>query len=264
MPGRSLKRSRTELSEFLRRHRERLTPADVGLPGGGRRRTPGLRREEVAALAGVGITWYTWFEQGREIGVSEDFLLRIAKIFKLDDDECRHLFLLAQQRPPPLEAYHSPSVSPLVQQMMDELATRPAYVLNLRWDVVAWNAAADRYFGFAAREQPARNLLRLVFTAPDLRERLPAWQEDAPRLLACFRRDLAATPQDPMMLALVDELTALSPSFNQWWRQADAQQPARGLTAFQTEAGRVDVRHEVLVVDENRHLRMTVYFSEDR
>src|SRR5690606_8878859 len=140
----------------------------------------------------------------------------------------------------------------------------PAYVLNLRWDVVAWNAAADRYFGFAAREQPARNLLRLMFTAPDLRERLPAWEEDAPRLLACFRRDVAGTAPAPERLERVDALTALSPTCNQWWRQAAAQQPARGLTAFQTEAGRVDVRHEVLVVDENRHLRMTVYFSEDR
>lgn len=262
MPRRSLKRSRAELSEFLRRHRERLTPADVGLPGGGRRRTPGLRREEVAALAGVGITWYTWFEQGREIGVSEDFLLKIAKIFKLDDAECRHLFLLAQQRPPPLEAYHTPSVSPLVQQMMDELVARPAYVMNLRWDIVAWNAAAERYFGFAARESSARNLLRLVFAASDLRERMPAWREDAPCLLACFRRDLAVAPQEPAMLALVDELKGLSPSFQEWWHRAEAQRTSRGISAIQTDAGRVDFQYEVLVVDENRHLRMTVYFSD--
>src|SRR5690606_15259345 len=130
------------------------------------------------------------------------------------------------------------------------------------WDIVAWNAAAERYFGFAAREPSARNLLRLVFAASDLRERMPAWREDAPRLLACFRRDLAVAPQDPAMLALVDELKELSVSFQEWWHQAETQRPSRGLTAVQTDTGRVDFQHEVLVVDENRHLRMTVYFAE--
>src|SRR5690606_6185046 len=140
MAQRSLARSRPELSAFLLQHRRRLAPADVGLPPGGRRRTPGLRREEVAALAGVGLTWYTWFEQGRGIGVSESFLLGVARALRLDDAECCHLFLLAQGRPPPLEAHQSPALDPLVQRLMDDLPARPAYILDLRWDVVAWNA----------------------------------------------------------------------------------------------------------------------------
>lgn len=262
MPGRSLERTRKELSEFLLRHRERLKPADVGLVGGGRRRTPGLRREEVAALAGVGITWYTWLEQGREIGVSEDFLLRLARILKLDDAECCHLFLLAQQRPPSPEAYHWPSVSPLVQQVMDELATRPAYVTNLRWDVVAWNGAADRLFDFSAKEPSARNLLRMIFADPELRRRLASWRSDAPRLLESFRRDLALVPNDPAMLSHVEDLKKLSPDFRRWWNEPQEHAPSRGLSSILSEAGPVEVQHEVMTVDEHRHLRMIVYFAE--
>jgi transcriptional regulator with XRE-family HTH domain len=262
MASRSLDRTRTELSAFLRAHRERLAPADVGLPSGGRRRTPGLRREEVAALAGVGITWYTWFEQGREIGVSEAFLLRIGKILRLDDAECCHLFLLAQQRPPSAEAHHWPSIPPLVQRMMDELVARPAYVTNLRWDVVAWNAAADRLFGFSGREPAQRNFLRLAFADPELRRRLPDWKEDAPRLLAAFRRELAVAPDDPAMLELVDQLRRLSPDFRRWWDTPRDPQPSRGISALLDDGRRVAFEHEALTVDEYRHLRMVVYFEE--
>jgi transcriptional regulator with XRE-family HTH domain len=262
MHARSLQRTRPELSEFLRRYRKRLTPADVGLPSGGRRRTPGLRREEVAALAGVGITWYTWLEQGREIGVSEGFLLRLAKVLKLDDAECCHLFLLAHQRPPPPEAYHAPSVSPLVQQMMDELTARPAYVTSLRWDIVAWNAAADRLFGFSAREPATANLLRLVFADPDLRRRLPSWRSDAPRLLEGFRRDLALVPDDPVMLSSVEDLKKLSPDFRRWWQGSRDHPPSRGFASVATDAGLTNFMHAVMTVDEHRHLYMTVYFAD--
>ena len=269
MAERSLKRSRTDLAVFLRSHRERLRPADVGLPGSGRRRTPGLRREEVAALAGVGLTWYTWLEQGREISVSQDLLLRISKILKLDDAECCHLFLLAQQRPPPIEARHAPGVSPLVQQMMDELERRPAYVTNLRWDVVAWNAAAGRLFGFERNGGAGVNLLRLIFTEPELRRRMARWREEAPRLLAGFRCDLAVAPQDPTMLALVEDLKKRSPDFRLWWDGPLAPNPSRGLTALLGEPGCGDsgcgdsgcseFQHEVFTVDEHHHLHMTVY-----
>ncbi|MDO5658184.1 MAG: helix-turn-helix transcriptional regulator [Paracoccus sp. (in: a-proteobacteria)] len=132
MPVRSLARTRSELSEFLRHHRARLTPADVGLPVTGGRRTPGLRREEVAQLAGVGLTWYTWFEQGRDIGVSEGFLLSVAKALRLDDIECSRMFLLAHRRPPSPEAVQWTFVSPLVQKLLDAMEVVPAYIINLR------------------------------------------------------------------------------------------------------------------------------------
>jgi transcriptional regulator with XRE-family HTH domain len=131
MSTRTLARTRSELADFLLHHREKLSPADVGLPSTGRRRTPGLRREEVATLAGVGLTWYTWFEQGRDIQVSEAFLLNISKALRLDDAECCHLFLLSHRRPPPSEAFELSSVSPLVQQLMDDLVERPAAARTL-------------------------------------------------------------------------------------------------------------------------------------
>jgi transcriptional regulator with XRE-family HTH domain len=263
MIERSLSRTKNELSEFLTRHRKKLTPADVGLPSHGRRRTPGLRREEVAAKAGVGLTWYTWFEQGRDIRVSESFLLSVAYALKLDDAECSHLFLLAHKRPPPPEARHWVSVTPLIQQMMDDLATRPAYVLNLRWDVIAWNAAADGLFSFSAREREARNIMRMVFADPDMRRRLPAWRDDAPKLLAQFRYDFAVAPDDPPMLELVKDLKELSPDFRRWWETPGSETARRGIgSVLANDTKRLALRHETLVVDEHRHLRMVVYFGE--
>ncbi|WP_242675224.1 helix-turn-helix transcriptional regulator [Phytopseudomonas dryadis] len=239
-----------------------MTPADVGLPSSGRRRTPGLRREEVAALAGVGLTWYTWFEQGRDIQVSEKFLLSLAYALRLDDAECSHLFLLAHKRPPPPEAHHLASVTPLIQRLLDDLTARPAYVLNLRWDVVAWNAAADALFAFSQRDRDARNLLRMMFSDPDMRRRLPAWHDDAPKLLAQFRHDFAVAPDDPAMLALVEDLRRLSPSFRQGWQTTNGEIARHGIGSVENADGvRMDFQHETLLVDEHRHLKMVVYFA---
>lgn len=263
LADRTLERTRSELSAFLIHHRRKLTPADLGLPATGRRRTPGLRREEVAALAGVGLTWYTWFEQGRDIGVSEAFLLNIARALKLDDAECCHLFLLAHGRPPPPEAYQWPFVTPLIQQLMDDLAARPAYVINLRWDVIAWNAAADRLFGFAGRERADRNVMRMVFADPKMRRRLPAWHDDALGLLTSFHRDLAIAPQEPAMLALIDEMKSLSADFRRWWAKPGVEGYRQGIgSILDTDSIRRDFKHEMLTVDEHRHLRMIVYFVE--
>lgn len=262
-PGRTLDRTRQELSEFLQSHRRKLGPADVGLPATARRRTPGLRREEVAALAGVGLTWYTWFEQGRDIGVSESFLLNVARALKLDDAECCHLFLLAHRRPPPAQAYQWPSISPLIQQLMDDLSERPAYVINLRWDVIAWNLAADRLFDFAGKEPAQRNFIRMVFTSAALRRRMPEWQEDAHRLLTHFRCDLAVAPRDdPAITVLTDDLQRLSVDFRLWWSAPDAGEYSRGVRSILAgdDPLRLDFQHEILTVDEHRHLRMVVYF----
>ncbi|WP_035485786.1 helix-turn-helix transcriptional regulator [Geminicoccus roseus] len=265
MAGRTLACTRGELSEFLVRHRARLSPAEIGLPHAGRRRTAGLRREEVAQIAGVGLTWYTWFEQGRDIQVSESFLLRIARALRLDDAECCHLFLLAHRRPPPLEPAHWPTVTPLIQQLLHDLTLRPAYVLNLRWDVVAWNAAADRLFGFAGRDPAGRNFLRMVVGDPGLRRRLPAWPEDASRLIAQFQRDLASAPDDPAMRGLIEQLESLAPEAGQWIRQPGLVDPGHGIGSLLDPDGRrVDFQHETLTVDEHRHLRMIVYFEAPR
>jgi PAS domain-containing protein len=259
---RTLERNRTELAAFLRQHREGLSPADVGLPETGRRRTPGLRREEVAALAGVGLTWYTWFEQGRDISVSEAFLLNVSRALRLGDVDCCHLFLLAHRRPPPTEDFEWPAVNPRIQAIMDELATKPAYVVNLGWDVVAWNVAADRVFGFSSRDRVDRNFLRMVFADPEMRRRHPSFQEDGPRLIANFRYDLAVAPDNPVLLSLVEELQKLSADFRRWWRQPASGDYSRGVTLFSNGDTPTRFRHEMMTVDEHRHLRMVVYFRD--
>lgn len=259
MTDRSLARTRTELSDFLVRHRRKLSPADVGLPSTARRRTPGLRREEVAALAGVGLSWYTWFEQGRQIQVSEKFLLGIAHALKLDDAECSHLFLLAHRRPPPAEARQVTSVAPGIQRILDELAS-PAYVQNLRWDVIAWNTAANALFEFSNRETSSRNMLSLLFADPMMRRRTPAWEQEFPGLIAQLKYDAAVAPEDPAMLDLINDLCALSPTFRREWSQPSGAVSQRGVRALLNASGaRVEFDHQSLIVDQHKHLVMVVH-----
>jgi len=261
LAGRTLDRTRAELSAFLRRHRERLSPADVGLPETARRRTPGLRREEVAALAGVGLTWYTWFEQGRDIGVSEAFLLNVARALKLGDTECCHLFLLAHRRPPPADIYDWPAVNPRIQAVMDDLATKPTYVINLGWDVVAWNAAADKLFSFSLRDRLDRNFLRMIFADPELRKRHASFREDGPQLIANFRYDLAVAPENPTLLSLIEDVKRLSPDFRRWWNTPASGKYSRGISSLVDGEELLSFNHEMMIVDEHQYLRMIVYFS---
>lgn len=202
-----------------------------------RRRTPGLRREEVAALAGVGLSWYTWFEQGRDIHVSEKFLLNIAYALKLDDAECSHLFLLAHRRPPSPEARQPTSVSAGIQQLLDELP-RPAYVQNLRWDAIAWNTAADDLFRFGSKLPEERNVLELVFADSSMRRRMPAWGDDAAGLLAQLRYDVAVAPDDPLMLDLIETLRLLSPAFDRSGKRPTGSSRNAASAIFSTRAAR--------------------------
>lgn len=258
--ARALTRMREDLAEFLRKHREKITPEEVGLPRGRRRRTPGLRREEVAALAGVGLTWYTWLEQGRDISVSATFLDNLSKTLKLDAAERRHLFLLAHQRLPSELGKTWCSVSPLVQQLMDDLPTRPAYILNLRWDVLAWNAAADKLFSFSAHAPERRNMLWLLFTDPIMRRLLAPWDEQASQMFSSFRRDFARAAQGPVINELVEELTKVAPEFKAWWKNQEVNAPCQGVRyLYLEELGEVAFEHTTLTVDEERHLRLVYY-----
>ncbi|MGS1008962.1 helix-turn-helix transcriptional regulator [Achromobacter anxifer] len=255
-----LDRTRADLSEFLRLRRERVSPADVGLPAGNRRRTPGLRREEVAALAGVGLAWYTWFEQGRNISVSAGFLDNLARVLKLDDAERRHLYLLAHQRPPSEPGRTWCTVPAQVRRLMDDLPARPAYILNLRWDVVVWNTAADRVFNFSAQATGRRNLLWMLFADPAMRELFVDWQAQAPAMLSTFRRDFVSAGQAPDVGELVDELERVSPDFKTWWREHDVHGSCMGLRSLRlAPLGELAFEHSTLSVDESRHLRLVVY-----
>jgi transcriptional regulator with XRE-family HTH domain len=255
-----LDRTRSELADFLRRRRESLSPLDVGLPVGKRRRTPGLRREEVAALAGVGITWYTWLEQGRAIRVSTAFLDNVSRVLKLDEIERRHLFFLAHQRPPAMAGQAWCELPPLVQRLLDDLTQRPSYVLNLRWDVIGWNAAAEQLFGFENRDPVERNMLWMLFADDRLNSRIVEWAVQAPQVLASFRRDFAQAPEDESMVALVEALEQVSSSFRTLWNQHDVHGRCEGRRSFMIEGqGPVVFDHSSFIVDEEKHLRLVFY-----
>lgn len=255
-----LDRTHTALADCLRNRRESLSPLDVGLPAGKRRRTPGLRREEVAALAGVGITWYTWLEQGRSIRVSSHFLDNLSRVLKLDEIERRHLFLLAHQRPPALTAQTGCQLSPMTRLLLDDLTLRPSYVLNLRWDVLGWNEAADALFGFSQRPLSERNMLWMLFADDQLNSKIVEWSVQAPQVLASFRRDFARAPEDEDMVSLVAILSEISGDFKNLWSQHDVHGRCEGRRTFRlADEGDVPFDHSSFIVDEDEHLRLVFY-----
>lgn len=255
-----LDRTQAVLGDFLRSRRESLSPLDVGLPAGKRRRTPGLRREEVAALAGVGITWYTWLEQGRSIRVSTSFLDNLSRVLKLDEIERRHLFLLAHQRPPAMTAQTGCQLSPMIRLLLDDLTLRPAYILNLRWDVLGWNAAANALFGFTERPESERNMLWMLFSDDQLNSKIVDWSAQAPQVLASFRRDFARAPEDDDMANLVAMLSEIAGDFKTLWSQHDVHGRCEGRRIFRTiDDGEVTFNHTSFIVDEDKHLRLVFY-----
>src|SRR6266568_2152675 len=161
------KARRKELAHFLRTRRERISPEAVGLPGGSRRRTPGLRREELAVVAGIGVTWYTGLEQGRAMTVSPQVLESLAKVLELNAVERNHLFLLARQQQPADPYLFTTMVSPVLQRILDSMGTSPAYIANPGFDLLAWNQAMACVYqtDFGALPLRERNILRLLFTS---------------------------------------------------------------------------------------------------
>jgi transcriptional regulator with XRE-family HTH domain len=222
MPSKVEEPRRAELARFLRTRRERLSPAEVGLPVAGRRRTPGLRREELALLAGLGTSWYTWLEQGRAITVSAQALESVAQALRLTAEERAHLFILARGEIPVSQAAITTVVDAPTQQTLDALNPCPAYVVNAQWTVVAWNTAACRVFiDFARLAGRERNLLWLLFTRPTLRERYEEWEQVARRMLGLFRVSAAGAVGEAWYRELIEDLCRLSPEFQAWWSQHD-------------------------------------------
>jgi transcriptional regulator with XRE-family HTH domain len=212
----------TELAAFLRTQRERLTPADVGLPAGsasGWRRTPGLRREEVAQLSGVGVTWYTWLEQGRDISASVQVIDALARALLLDPDQHRHLRELAGL-PPPEPRPPLGDRLPRLQLLVDAVAPSPASVYDRHFDYLVWNEAYAR-----VRHDPAalpagrRNMLWMMFTDPVNRARLVHWEQAARAVLSQFRAAAGCRPDDPRFAELAGALAEASPQFRDWWAE---------------------------------------------
>ena len=252
--------SRRDLSKFLLARRTRTRPEDVGLTAGARRRTPGLRREEVAQLAGVGVTWYTWFEQGRDIRVSTHFLENICRALCLNPIERSHLFVLAQHRPPPHSQPGTRAVSPAMVAMLQSLPN-PAYITTPRWDVAAWNQPAVELFcDYAALPPDRRNHLWLVFTDPHCRYMMLEWEQVARRMLAKFRLDYGRADGDPAFEELVLMLQDASPEFRRWWPQQDVLGHGEGMKRFRhAKLGEIVLEHTAFLVEGAPDLRMVVY-----
>nr|WP_093517290.1 helix-turn-helix transcriptional regulator [Stigmatella erecta] len=254
---------RDELARFLRSRRARVRPADVGLPDGRRRRTPGLRREEVAVLADVGVSWYTWLEQGRDIHVSEPLLERLARALRLTPTERAHLFELAHGRPASRPSRAPQAVSDTLQRVIDA-HPYPALVSTRRWDVLAWNAAAAIVYGdYGQLPAGRRNGLWSMFTQPERRALMPDWEGAARRSVAGFRLDAARAADRAEFDALAAELASVSPEFARFWSEhAVMDQVPEGRKALVFPGvGVIEFEHVTLMHAEpdGRELRVSLY-----
>jgi transcriptional regulator with XRE-family HTH domain len=243
--------ARRALAAFVKNRRQRFSPS--GNTSTQRlRRTGGLRREELAQLAGVGITWYTWFEQGRAIRVSDAFLDNLSRALALNSGERQHLFLLAQQRLPPATnpTLETRSITSL-QRIVDS-HPNPAYVKDLRWDVLAWNRAASIMFGdYAPVPKDHRNALWLVFRSPAYRAFMVNWSHDACDLLARFRSDLGQLGEDERAAWLVSELENTSSEFRAWWNCHEVAGRSTGVKCFRhPDVGPIEFEHTRLRLDD--------------
>jgi transcriptional regulator with XRE-family HTH domain len=253
-------RRREELADFLRKRRASLKPEDVGLPAGGRRRTPGLRREEVAHLAGVGATWYTWLEQGRDVRASLDVLEALCRALRLTPAERTHLVLLGRgEQPPPCKS--DERVSPTLRRVIENLGTNPSYVIGRRWDYLAYNSAACALFGdFDAVPKPARNHLWMHFMDPARREMFADWDKSSRLVVAKFRADHARHIGDASFDQLVTTLRKSSPEFCALWKKHEVATSAVGRKVVRHPlVGTLVFEHAVFNPQDTPEQRMILY-----
>ena len=248
------------LGTYLKDRRAKLDPAAFGLPLK-RRRTPGLRREEVAQRANVSATWYTWLEQGRGGAPSADVLDRIAGALMLTDVEREHLFLLGLNRPPEVRYREPEGITPRLQRVLDTFDHSPAIVRTATWDVIAWNkAAAVVMTDYGALPAGQRNVLRMMFRDSRVRAAQSAWRSVARYVVASFRADVARAGAARNVQSLVDELCTTSPEFAAMWRDNDVQGHGEGLKVLHHPvAGRLSMEISAFAVDGRIDLTMVIY-----
>lgn len=253
-----------ELGAFLRSRRGRIPPQEIGLAAGGRRRTPGLRREEVAQLAGVGVTWYTWLEQGRDIHPSEQVLRAVGRVLRLDDDELAYVMHLGGYRATP-SSHGRPRVDDVVVRLIERLSPYPAYVQNGCFDVVAHNAS----FGHLVTDLDAlpateRNTMWLAFTDAAWRAAMPDWESVTRRMVAQLRSQSEIEPLADRRAALVAGLSAASPRFVELWHRHDVLQPRTGHKVYDSpRVGRLRFDVATTWLEPDPGLRLLVHLPAD-
>ena len=248
------------LGAYLRDRRIRLDPAAFGFAVG-RRRTPGLRREEVAQRANISPTWYTWLEQGRGGAPSADVLNRIAAALMLTDIEREHVFLLGLGRPPEVRYKAAADVTPRLQRLLDALEVSPALIKTATWEVVAWNrAAASVLTDYGALPPGQRNILRLIFCDPRVRAAQYDWESVARFVVGSFRADAARAGAVSEVGQLVDELCRRSPEFETLWRDNNVQVHGEGVKRLRHPVlGAIGLEYSAFAVDGRPDLSMIVY-----
>jgi len=252
------------LSQFLKTHRDKLQPSEVGLMAGTRRRTPGLRREEVAQIAGVSTTWYTWLEQGRDIQMSAQVLDRIALALQLNEDEHNYLRMLATNAQPLLGSASEaapPVVSPSLQRIVDELQHCPTIISDRRCHIVGWNKAAAKVFlDFEQVPMEQRNMIRLLFVRKELKALAVNWHDFVRGFLAMFRSYYGRYVGDPWYSEFVAELSRDYPAFREFWDENDVSSAPEVLIEFRhAKAGKMLFDLTSLQVQGRQDLRCSVY-----
>jgi hypothetical protein len=253
---------RTELAAFLRACRERITPEAVGLPPGPRRRTPGLRREEVANLAGVGVTWYSWLEQGRPINASEQVVEAISRTLRLDAAERDHLYQLAELPPPGSGSVIG--ISDELQEILDALDPLPANLTNARYDLLGWNASYAAIFPGIVGDAGRRNTVWCIFTTPACCNPLVRPGDELDRLVAMLRSGYGRHVGEPEWETFLDQLRAASPLFAQMWAQQKVAAPGSMRKVFRHAAvGEIRATTMSLAVTGSTETRIVVYRADD-
>ena len=238
-----------------------MSPAEVGLPVVGRRRTPGLRREEVASLAGVGVSWYTWLEQGRDIRVSGEVLDAISKALRLSEPERAHLYLLAGLNPP-LRSATAGAVTDELRRLVDAWSPRPAILRDQYWNLLAINDATRTVFGY---DDTDNNCLISFFTNARYRGMHVHWESVAPDVVAAFRADAARAPEDPEFRRVVDQLSAASPEFAELWARQEVGVPGQAVKAVDhPEAGELFFDLTTLTVTDHPDWSLELYVPRPR
>ncbi|MGI4746254.1 MAG: helix-turn-helix transcriptional regulator [Janthinobacterium lividum] len=248
------------LGTYLKDRRTRLDPAAFGFSAA-RRRTPGLRREEVAQRSNISPTWYTWLEQGRGGAPSADVLNRIAVALMLTDIEREHLFLLALGHPPEVRYKAAEGVTPRLQRLLDALEVSPALIKTATWEVVAWNRAAAVVLTDYGKLPPdQRNILRLMFGDPRIRAAQSDWESMSRFVVGAFRADAARAGASAEVGQLVDDLCRLSPEFEALWRDNDVRGHGEGVKQFRHPIlGSIALEYSAFAVDGRPDLSMIVY-----
>jgi transcriptional regulator with XRE-family HTH domain len=227
---------RGQIRDLLRAARGRIAPGDLGLCAAGRRKVPGLRREDVAVLAQVSLKWYTWLEQGRDLNFSEDLLCRIARVLRLSSCERAYLLALTKRRSSP-DIGSAGEVSDWLRRTV-QFSPAPILAMTLRWDIVAWNELTTRVFrDYGAIPAPDRNLLRVFLTDERYQRDSPAYEQVARKLIAEFRVDFARCAGDPAFEALITELRREVPTFERLWNNVELWDSPRGTVVQHEDLG---------------------------